>query len=56
MGQSGDNKTIGQIIALPLSSSRFWRPRQSDAAQFGTDSNGILNEKTPAGGTNRRFD
>jgi len=50
MSQSGDNKTMGRIVALPLSSSRFWRAPQSDAAPFGTDSGGILNDKTPAGG------
>jgi hypothetical protein len=49
MSQSGDNKTIGQIVALPVSSSRFWRRRQSDAAQARSDSGGILNDKTPAG-------
>jgi hypothetical protein len=56
MSQSGDNKTRGQIVALPVSSSRFWRASQSDAAHIGTDSDGILNKKTPAGETSRRFD
>jgi hypothetical protein len=49
MSQSGDNKTNGQIVTLPVSSSRFWRAPQSDAAQSGTDSGSILNDKTPAG-------
>jgi len=50
MSQSGDNKTMGPIVTLPLSSSRFWRASQSDAAQAGTDSGGILNDKTPCPG------
>jgi len=49
MSQSGDNKTSGRIVTLPASSSRFCRPSQSDAARSGTDSGGILNDKTPAG-------
>jgi hypothetical protein len=52
MGQSGNNKTTGRIVALPASSSRFGRRRQSAGGSGTPVSGGILNNSAgPAAGS-----